>query len=380
MIGRVFYGICMRLPRAERLKLAKWRFRKLRESFYRESRLDIEQATSLRNRETLIERLQVLKKRARERRQIVWLAYDAMEERMREGDSLALAIKAFVPVDEFALLDLAFASSKEDAARRGFDLCEMAASAKRILSSTTAIQMAYPVVLLGYMYSLCMLFGGMVYPQVLEVRPLDQWMPAGKLLYAIDTYCYEYWLLNVSLIGALVVSYFYGLKRWTGELRNRVDAAPLMWRNRRDLRAALLIVSLSGLLDSGLTLAGALERIRRHADPWLRWHVSRMERRLKASPEQPMRALATGIFPEEVIDRIADAERRDNFVDAIKLLGRSSLDRVVEAVKRNARITHYVLLGIAAAAFIGLGVGSYVVTGVTSLQSALGATTGNNLN
>lgn len=93
-----------------------------------------------------------------------------------------------------------------------------------------------------------------------------------------------------------------------------------------------------------------------------------------------MRAFATGIFSEEVVDRIADAERRDNFVDAIKSLGRSSLDRVVEAVKRNARITHYVLLGIAAAAFIGLGVGSYVVTGVTSFQSALGATTGNNLN
>jgi hypothetical protein len=43
---------------------AKWRFQKVRETFYRESRLDIEQTTGLRNRETLIERLQVLKKRA----------------------------------------------------------------------------------------------------------------------------------------------------------------------------------------------------------------------------------------------------------------------------------------------------------------------------
>ncbi|MCX5544667.1 type II secretion system F family protein [Paraburkholderia sp. CNPSo 3076] len=380
MIGRVFYGICMRLPRAERLKIARWRFQKAREGFYRESRLDIEQATGLRNRETLIERLQVLKKRARDRRQIVWLAYDEMEERMRKGDGLALAIKPFVPVDEYSLLDLAFASDKDDAARRGFDLCEMAASAKRVLSSTTAMQMAYPMVLLCYMYGLSMLFGGMVYPQVLEVRPLEQWMPAGKVLYAVDTYCYDYWMLNVCLLAAGVFSYYYGLKRWTGTLRNRIDATPLMWRNRRDLRAALLIVSLSGLLDSGLTLAGALGRLRRHADPWLRWHISTMERRLKASPELPMRAFATGIFSEELVDRIADAERRDNFVDAIKSLGRSSLDRVVEAVRRNARITHYVLLGIAAAAFIGIGVGSYVVTGVTSMQNALGAATGNTSN
>ncbi|MFP3709233.1 type II secretion system F family protein [Paraburkholderia sp. SIMBA_009] len=377
MIGRLFYRVCMRLPRAERMKVAKWRFQKVREMFYRESRLDIEQTTGLRNRETLIERLQVLKKRARDRGQIVWLAYDEMETRMRHGDGLALAIKPFVPLDEYALLDLAFASDKEDAARRGFDLCEMAASAKRVLSNTTALQMAYPMVLLCYMYGLCMLFGGMVYPQVLEVRPLDQWMPSGKILYAIDTYCCDYCLLNVALLAAGVSSYYYGLKRWNGALRNRVDAAPLMWRNRRDLRAALLIVSLSGLLDSGLTLSAALKRIGRHADPWLSWHVSTMERRLKEHPEQPMRAFATGIFSEDVVDRIADAERRDNFVDAIKSLGRTSLDRVVEAVRRNARITHYVLLGVAAALFIGLGVGSYVVTGVTSFQGALSATSGN---
>lgn len=378
MIGRLFYRCCMRLPHAERMKAATWRFQKVRETFYRESRLDIEQTTGLRNRETLIERLQVLKKRARDRGQIVWLAYDEMETRMRGGDGLALAIKPFVPLDEYALLDLAFASDKEDAARRGFERCEMAASAKRVLSNTTALQMAYPMVLLGYMYALCMLFGGMVYPQVLEVRPVDQWMPAGRVLYAIDTYCYDYCLLNVALLAAGVTSYYYGLKRWTGALRNRVDAAPLMWRNRRDLRAALLIVALSALLDSGLTLSAALKRIVRHADPWLRWHVSTMERRLKEHPEQPMRAFATGIFAEEMVDRIADAERRDNFVDAIKSLGRTSLDRVVEAVRRNARITHYVLLGVAAALFIGLGVGSYVVTGVTSFQGALSATSGNN--
>ncbi|WP_321817931.1 MULTISPECIES: type II secretion system protein [unclassified Paraburkholderia] len=374
---RLFYGVCMRLPRAERMKLARWRFQKVRETFYRESRLDIEQSTGLRNRETLIERLQVLKKRARDRGQIVWLAYDEMEERMRHGDGLALAIKSFVPLDEYALLDLAFTSDKDDAARRGFELCEMAASAKRVLSSTTALQTAYPMVLLGYMYGLAMLFGGMVYPQVLEVRPLDEWMSSGRLLYAIDTYCYDYCLLNISLLAAGITSYYYGLKRWTGTLRNRVDAAPLMWRNRRDLRAALLIVSLSGLLDSGLTLSAALKRIGRHSDPWLRWHVEVMERRLKEHPEQPMRAFASGIFSEEVVDRIADAERRDNFVDAIKSLGRSSLDRVVEAVCRNARVTHYVLLGVAAALFIGVGVGSYVVTGVTSFQGALNASSGN---
>ncbi|WP_434667678.1 type II secretion system protein [Paraburkholderia sp. A3BS-1L] len=378
MIGHLFYPFLMRLPRKERMTLAKRRFQKVRESFYRESRLDIEATHSLRNRETLMERLAVLEERARRRKQIVWLAYREIGERMGQGDGLPVAMKAFIPLEEFALLDLASTSTQEDAARRGFELCEMAASAKRILSSTTSMQMAYPAFLLVYMYGLCMLFGGMVFPEALEVRPLEQWTAVGRVLYAIDTFCFNYWWLSGTVVVAAVVAYFHTLKRWTGTLRNRLDAAPLMWRNRRDLRAALLIVSLSGLFDSGLTLSGALARVRQHADPWLRWHVTRMMRRLEAKPEEPMRALETGIFSELVVDRIADAERRDNFVDAIKSLGRSSLDRVVEAVRRNARITHYVLLGFAAGLFLALGVGSYVATGIVSMQSAFSANTTTN--
>lgn len=377
MIGRLFYSTIMRLPFKERMNVAKWRFRKVREAFYKESRLDIVATKGLRNRETLMERLAVLEQRARSRRQIVWLVYRAVGERLGKGDGLALSLKPFIPLEEYALLELAETSTNEDAARRGFELCEMTASAQRILSSTTSVQMAYPVILLVYMYALCALFGGLIYPQVIDVQPLERWSAGGRVLYAIDTYCADWWWLNFSVIGALVVAYFYGLKRWTGPLRNRLDNAPLMWRNRRDLRAALLIVSLSGLFDSGLTLSAALERVRRNADPWLRWHVTRMQRRLSAKPEEPMRALETGIFSQLVVDRIADAERRDNFVHAIKSLGRESVDSVVEAVRRNAKITHYVLLGVAAVLFIVLAVGSYAVTGIVGIQSATGASIGN---
>jgi hypothetical protein len=70
-----------------------------------------------------------------------------------------------------------------------------------------------------------------------------------------------------------------------------------------------------------------------------------------------------------VIDTIADAAGRDQFIQAIKDLGRESLSRVVETVRRNARITHYVLLGIAAAGFLIFGIGSYVATGAASFDT-----------
>ena len=85
-------------------------------------------------------------------------------------------------------------------------------------------------------------------------------------------------------------------------------------------------------------------------------------------PDEAMRALDTGIFSEEIVDTISDASGRDQFVAAIKSLGSTSLTRVVEKVRRNARITHYVLLGVASIIFLVAGVGSYVMTGVVSLD------------
>jgi type II secretory pathway component PulF len=369
VIKSLAYSIVMALPAHERLRIATWRFRKLREMFYRETRLDVAKK-GLRNSETLLERLTTLEKRHRGRKNLVWLVFQKIAQRMQAGDDFATAIKPFIPNDEFVLLELAAQSPKDDAAVRGLELAEMAAHAKGVLSATTAMQMAYPAFLLVYLYGFCVMFGSEILPATLDVKPLDQWPTSGKVIYAIDTFCANYWWLTSAVVACVVIGYFHTLKRWTGELRNRIDAMPLMWRNRRDLRAALLIVSLAGLFDSNLTLRAALDKLITSADPWLRWHLKRMSVRLTIDPDQPMRALDTGIFSEATIDIMTDAASRDQFVESIKDLGQNSLDRVVETVRRNAKITHYVLLGFAALAFLTLGVGSYVLTGAVSFDSS----------
>ncbi|MFM0082823.1 type II secretion system protein [Paraburkholderia sediminicola] len=369
MMKSLVYPIYMMLPHRERLRIATLSFRKMRESFYRETRLDVVASKGLRNRETLLERLTVLEKRHRGRKAFAWPVFHAIARSMQRGDDFAAAMRPFIPNDEYALLELAAAATHKDAAVRGLELAEMAANAKRILSSTTSTQMAYPAFVIVYLYGFCMMFGGEIFPSVLDVKPLDQWLPFGRFLYAVDTFCYQYWWLTGAVAAGAVFGYFWTMRRWTGELRNRLDSAPLMWRNRRDLRAALLIVSLSGLFDSGLTLRAALDRLTKSADPWMKWHLNRMSRRLTVSPHEPMRALNTGIFSDEVIDTIADAAGRDQFIQAIKDLGRDSLSRVVEAVRRKAKITHYVLLGIAAAGFLIFGIGSYVATGAASFDT-----------
>nr|WP_175753912.1 type II secretion system protein [Burkholderia ambifaria] len=369
MIKALVYWIVMALPATERMRVATWRFRALREMFYRETRLDVAKK-GLRNSETLLERLTTLEQRHRSRKNLSWPAFQKIAQRMRAGDDFATAMKPFVPTDEFVLLELAGQSPRDDAAIRGLELAEMAAHAKGVLSTTTSMQIAYPAFLIVYLYAFCVLFGSEILPATLDVQPLEKWSAFGKFVYAFDTFCANYWWLTSSVVAGLVAGYFYTLKRWTGERRNKVDAMPLMWRNRRDLRAALLIVSLAGLFDSGLTLRAALDRLTKAADPWMSWHLRRMSTRLTANPDKPMQALDTGIFSETTIDIMTDAAGRDQFVESIKELGQHSLSRVVEAVKRNAKITHYVLLGGAVLLFLVFGLGSYFATGAVAFDGA----------
>ncbi|MGU7771761.1 type II secretion system protein [Burkholderia sp. MR1-5-21] len=368
MIKALVYSFFMALPAGERLKLATWRFRKMREMFYRETRLDVAKK-GLRNSETLVERLTTLEQRHCARKNAVWVVFQKIAQRMQAGDDFATAIKPFIPNDEYVLLDLAGQSPRDDAAVRGLELAEMAAHAKGVLSATTSLQMAYPAFLLMYLYATCVLFGSEILPQTLDIKPLEQWSAFGRFVYVVDTFCADYWWLSASIVASIVVGYFHTLKRWTGALRNRLDAMPLMWRNRRDLRAALLIVSLAGLFDSNLTLRAALDKLTVSADPWLKWHLRRMSARLTARPEEPMHALDTGIFSEATIDIMTDAASRDQFVESIKDLGQNSLNRVVETVRRNAKITHYVLMLFAVLMFITLGLGSYVSTGAVSFDN-----------
>uniref|UniRef100_UPI003BEED96D type II secretion system protein n=1 Tax=Burkholderia arboris TaxID=488730 RepID=UPI003BEED96D len=369
MIKSFFYFMFMVLPAKERLRVSTWRFKAMREMFYRETRLDVAKK-GLRNSETLLERLDTLEERHRKRKNLSWLAFQKIAQRMRAGDDFATAMKPFIPNDEFVLLELASESPRDDAAIRGLELAEMAAHAKGVLSTTTSMQMAYPAFLLVYLYAFCVLFGSEILPGALDVQPLENWSSFGQFIYAFDTFCADYWWLTSSVVAGLILAYFQTLKRWTGKCRNKLDAMPMMWRNRRDLRAALLIVSLAGLFDSGLTLRAALDKLMRSADPWMRWHLRQMSTRLTVNPDNAMQALDTGIFSEMTIDILTDAAGRDQFVESVKSLGHSSLDRVVEAVRRNAKITHYVLLSGAVLAFLVVGLGSYFATGAVAFDGA----------
>ena len=120
----MFNMLATMLPERQQITAARWRFQKVREDFYRETRLDIA-AKGLRNTETLFDRLETYEKRNRARGRIEWRVFARIRETMQRGEGFAHAIKPFIPGDEYALFDIADESSREDAVVRGFELAEI---------------------------------------------------------------------------------------------------------------------------------------------------------------------------------------------------------------------------------------------------------------
>lgn len=359
MIATLIHALLALLPVGWRRVFHAWRFRAIRETFYRETRLDIDRE-GLRPRETLIERIETLMRRDERRGGLVWPAYQELLTRLRAGEGYAQALKPLVPTDEYALLDISTSSTRTDAVARGFELAGMVAYAKRVLSGSVSAELAYPALLLTMAFGISLLFGGMVFTDLPDLQPVSHWSPLGQMLYALNTFNYQNWGGVLLAVAGLIAAYFVALRYWTGPVRNRIDAWPFLFRNRRDLAAAMLIVSLASLFESGLTLRAALNRLAEQANPWMSWHLAEMNRRLDTQPDEPLLALDTGLFAVEIVDRIADAARRANFEEAIRSLGHESLGDVVEQIRSNARINHYVMLGLAALLIGVIGLGSYV--------------------
>ena len=238
MIKSFVYALFRMLSPKERLRVSAWRFRAMREMFYRETRLDIAKK-GLRNSETLLERLDTLAERHRKRKNLSWLAFQKIAQRMRAGDDFATAVKPFIPNDEFVLLQLASESPRDDAAIRGLELAEMAAHAKGVLSMTTSMQIAYPAFLIVYLYAFCVLFGSEILPAMLDVKPLEKWSAFGKFVYAFDTFCADYWWLTSSVVAGLVLGYFQTLKRWTGKPKPGRCAATDVAQSARSARGVV---------------------------------------------------------------------------------------------------------------------------------------------
>jgi hypothetical protein len=280
--------------------------------------------------------------------------------------SLANSLKGIVPSSELMVLNAAQINGDKsiaDGLRFLSGTVEKTEKMNEIMSSS----LRYPLLLLSLLALIMTGFSFSAVPVLAEIMPVSEWPPAGKALNAVASAIRSHGIFIFGGIGGVIVAFLYSLPNWTGAVRNRLDKH-LPYSLYRDYSGALLIVSLSSMMQAGVSLRSALQQSLRYTSPWMEWHVKVILRRLSGKDAARFGdAFATGILSKDLEERIADAsERRDPVVAFVKI-GLGSIERVGKSISESAARINTIMLFVC-----GLCLGSMMV-GFMATTSELNA-------
>jgi type II secretory pathway component PulF len=328
--------------------LARFRFNAFsstRRKFYQDF------ASALRADTAARDRLVKLSERARQRRNGWAPLYEYWLRKMKRM-SFGHALQGTVPAYEVMVLTAA-----EEDARLADGMDFMARAIQLATKARGAYVMSLLSPALGFVSLLAFMFANALFigPQNLQSLPYAKWPALSKILYVISNSVVTYLGLYSAGLAALVCLVMWSRGNWSGRLRAKIDRVPMLpWRGYRNREAINFLVSFAILLQSNNHgPKEALSRMRKFATPWLSWHIGKMLQRLKLAPEFPARALDTGLFAADVMDRIDDYAERADFNVALHGIAFDNGDEALEAANKKAMLGAFMLMFLLAG-IIGL--------------------------
>lgn len=299
-------------------------------------------ASTLKDRVPLFTTLRKLESRARLRTPLIAPMYLYMLKGLESG-SLSEALKGIASNVELTMIDATQAAGDTTMADGLLFLSETANKTDAMVAMMRKAVL-YPVVLLLMFASLLTGFSVSAVPILTQLSPPSQWPPMGQGLYAVSKFITQYGVVMAVIVALLLSGFFYSLPRWTGDLRKKLDQwLPL--NLYRDYASSMLMISLASLMRSGISLRSSLERTYKHSSPWSKWHIRQILTNLaKPSNGTFGQAFATGLFDQEMEDRIQDASERSNPIEAFIHIGTGSIDRMILRIEKRAKQLNTILM------------------------------------
>jgi len=168
-------------------------------------------------------------------------------------------------------------------------------------------------------------------PVIVKMAPPAVWTPFNQ---SVRTFAEAIqrdggWMALATICTTVLVT--CALPRWTGWLRAKLENArpsakwllfPLFPLTTalgiyRDFQVSQLLTALAVLLDSGMTLTEALQRLRRNATPWMRSHLQRVLAHLQVAPTEYVPAFSKGLMSPSLLASVASAVRNNPRFDRV---------------------------------------------------------------
>jgi type II secretory pathway component PulF len=328
-------------------------------------------AASLEDRVPLVTTFRKYHSRARSRSPGAAMVYMDMLHALGTG-SLAQAMRGIATDSELLMIDaLQNAGDKEMAT--GLKFLSQTVEKTDVMSAAARKAIRYPLSLLVVFAAMLTGFSLHIVPILTGLLPPEKWPLLGRILYGMSQIIVNYGFVIAFTVVGIFSLFFYSLPRWHGRIRRMVDNL-LPYSFYRDFSGAMLVVSLSTLLRSGVSLRSSLDRALIYSTPWMRSHIRRILRSLaRANTPNFGEAFKTGVLNQYLEDRVQDASERRNPVEAFVRIGVGSVDRIIAEIQKSAaRMSSAILMVCGIVLFIMMG-GFFSTT--LELQNGIKAST-----
>lgn len=211
-----------------------------------------------------------------------------------------------------------------------------------------AIKMAVATPVFLFLFLMGILAGIALFgvPAMTELIPADKWQGGGRSLLAISTFVKNFGLVTLGVIAAVVWGYVKSLTEWTGPNRATLDRKLLFYKVNASYQGAMMLVSLSALVQGGTSIVAGLRKISEASSPWLRWHIARVVANLERSPDKFAEALDTGLFAPRILFRVALAADSGNVESKLETIAMQAMEETLRGVKAASGVVNKILLVI----------------------------------
>jgi type II secretory pathway component PulF len=286
-----------------------------------------------------------------------------LRKSVANGTGLAYALRNWVPNGERMIIE-----GGEKAGRLSISLdsaIQIAGTAK-VIRNTLVGGLAYPLLLVALTISYMAMFGTMVIPAFEEVLPREQWIGIGGQMSWLSDFVNSWLIPAIAALGIGTISTVLSMPRWKKGLRVKFDRFPPYSIYRIILGSAFML-TVSGMLRSGIPLVRSFEILARDASPWYRERLERTLHMLNSGNNLGDALKLTGYeFPDrESINELRAYSEMSNVEEALEILANDWLKETVEKITTQTAVMKNL-------SFIFLGVTfGWIMMGIFSIQQQI---------
>ncbi|OGT58841.1 MAG: hypothetical protein A3F43_02220 [Gammaproteobacteria bacterium RIFCSPHIGHO2_12_FULL_42_10] len=202
---------------------------------------------------------------------------------------------------------------------------------------------AYPsiVVLMGC--GMIIYLEGSVFEQFKLIKPPDQWPEAGQSLLNLAYMIKTWWWAAILFVIAFVIAMRRMLTNFTGEMRATLDQYPPFTLYRK-LVSARLLETLGLLVANGVVFKSAITVMQYQANPYVAWHLARMENLLSKGKSNIADVLDTGLIEHSNLMRLRVMAEVKGFEHGLVRMGVRGTAEATQALKTISKAIGMVLM------------------------------------